>query len=106
MTRVSLRVAGAPNVASLTRKSLGGRLIDGELVVPSMLGKEASLNEHLVWLWGFLKHERRYLKSLQSEGAKLIVEANVGNAPIEILPNGAELLHLLGAKLVVERHDG
>src|SRR5262245_34365272 len=106
MTSVSLRITGAPNEASLTRKSLGGRLVDGELVVKSPLPKGTPLNEHLVWLWGSLKHERRYLKSLQAEGAKLLVEAQVGDGPVEVLPNGAELLHLLGAALVISRHDG
>jgi hypothetical protein len=102
MTTVSLRISGAPNAASLTRKIIGGTLVESDLVVPSRLAKDASLNEHLVWLWGWLQGERRYLKSLQAEGAKLVVDAQVDGPAIEILPNGAELLHLLGATLIVK----
>lgn len=102
MGSVSLQIDGLPNTASGTRKQLPfAEISEGTLVIKSQLGSNAPLNDHLVWLWGLLKHERRYLKSLQSEGGTIMVQAVGFRLPVEIRPNGAELLHLLGANLIV-----
>jgi hypothetical protein len=71
------------------------------VVLKSQLDPKASLNDHLVWLWGIVQGERRYLKSLQAEGALISVNASGTVEPIELKPNGAEMLHLLGATLVI-----
>jgi len=103
MASVAFRVSRLPNEASAKRKGLPGAAVTGnQLVMESPLGAEVSLNDHLVWLWGFLKHERRYLKSLQSEGAVLAVHASGFRMPVEVRANGAEMLHLLNASLVIE----
>jgi hypothetical protein len=68
----------------------------------SRLGAAVPLNDQLVWLWGFLKHERRYLKSLQAEGAVLTVQARGIALPVELKSNGAEMLHLLDATLLID----
>ena len=48
-----------------------------------------------------VQSERRYLKSLQAEGGKITVRVTGARMPIEIKPNGAEMLHLLGATLTL-----
>ena len=73
---------------------------DGIAIV-SKLDSNATVNAHLVWLWGMLNLERRYLKSLQSEGAALSVRVSGARLPIELRPNGAEMLHLLNATLLI-----
>jgi len=73
------------------------------VVIRSALTADASINEHLMWLWGRLKHERKYLKGIQQDGAVLTCKIRGANANIEIFPNGAEMLHLLNAKLVIEK---
>jgi hypothetical protein len=103
MAAVTFRISGLPNPAGGRRKSLAFAVVTGnDVVVESQLASHAPLNDHLVWLWGVLQHERRYLKSLQSEGAVLSVHAQGVRLPIEIKPNGAEMLHLLNASLVVD----
>jgi hypothetical protein len=72
-----------------------------EILHVSQLDANATVNEHLVWLWGMLNLERRYLKSLQSEGAALCVRVSGARLPIELRPNGAEMLHLLNATLLI-----
>jgi len=103
MATVAFRVSRLPNEASAKRKDLPGAVVSGnELVMESRLGATATLNDHLVWLWGFLKHERRYLKSLQAEGAVLAVHASGVTLPVELKSNGAEMLHLLDASLLID----
>lgn len=102
MTRVVLRIGNLPNQASAARKALPFATVSGDgITITSPLQDAASLNEHLVWLWGQLSHERRYLRSLQGEGASLTVEAHGFQGSIEIRPNAAEMLHLLGVTLVL-----
>ena len=72
-----------------------------QLVLESALPPDAPLNDHLVWIWGLLKLERRHLKSLQSEGATFTIVAPFRSGGIEIKPNGAEFLHLLGVTLTI-----
>ena len=102
MVSVALHISSLPNTASGRRKALAFAVVSGnDLVIESRLAASAPLNEHLVWLWGLLQHERRYLKGLQSEGAVLSVRVRGVGRPLEIKPNGAEMLHLLNATLVV-----
>jgi hypothetical protein len=102
MAEVTLRITGIPNPAAAHRKSLAfARVVGNDIVLKSPLEAKSSLNEHLVWLWGTLQGERRYLKSLQSEGAEILVQAFGATEPIEIKPNGAEMLHILGATLMI-----
>ena len=91
-----------PNTAAGARKSLpfAKETSDGIAIV-SQLDSNAAVNDHRVWLWGMLSHERRYLKSLQSEGAALSVRVSGARLPIELRPNGAEMLHLLNATLLI-----
>ena len=72
MGRAALRISALPDVAAAaSRKRLAFARIEGnDLVIDSGLPPEAPLNDHLVALWGHLKHERRYLKSLQGDGAE------------------------------------
>jgi hypothetical protein len=103
MATVTFRISGLPNSAGGRRKSLAFAVVTGsDVVIESQLASHAPLNDHLVWLWGVLQHERRYLKSLQSEGAVLAVHARGVRLPVEIKPNGAEMLHLLNASMVIE----
>jgi hypothetical protein len=103
MTNVALHITNLPNKAAATRKDLPCAVVDNSsIVIKSQLSQELPLNEHLVWLWGMLKHERRYLKTLQSEGAVITVRVSSARFPVEVKPNGAEMLHLLGASLVID----
>jgi hypothetical protein len=102
MLSVTLQISDLPNTASAKRKSLPYAVVDGTTItMASPLSSDVPLNDHLVWLWEMLKRERRYLKSLKGEGAQFEVYANGAAGRIEIKPNGAELLHLLGVTLVL-----
>jgi hypothetical protein len=102
MKKVSLRISHLPNPGSATRKHLPYSHLDGkDIVFDSALPEDAPLNDHLVWMWGSLKANRRYLKSLQAEGAVFTISAPATRRPIELKPNGAEMLHLLGITLVI-----
>ncbi len=74
----------------------------GNVVIRSQLDKNSSINEHLVWLWGMLNGERRFIKSLQQEGAKLVCYCRASKGKHRIQPNGSEMLHLLNLELVLE----
>jgi len=103
MTNVTLKVIGAGPYASVVAEKLPfATLENGEVVMRSRLDSDAPLNDHLVWLWGFLKHERRAFKTAIEGGAKVVCECSSSKGCIRVLPNGAELLHLLGAELVLE----
>lgn len=92
---VTLHISRIPSTADATRKPLPFAVLEGtDIVLKSQLGPEASVNDHLVWLWGMLKHERRYLKSLAAAGAMMRVQVTGYRGPIEIKPNGAEMLHV------------
>jgi hypothetical protein len=99
---VVFEIAGLPNPAAGVRKSPPYAKVSSDgITIVSQLGPNATVNEHLVWLWGMLQHERRYLKSLQSEGAAVSVRVHGAGLPIEVRPNGAEMLHLLNATLFI-----
>ena len=103
MTRVALRISGAGTYAETVRSKLPFSKVEGSsVVVRSQLAEEVPLNEHLVWLWGMLKHERRVLKTAVASGATISCECVVPKGPLQLLPNGAEMLHLLGAELRLE----
>ena len=100
MATAELRISNVP-VSATSRKTLAFSIVQGsDIVIRSPLPDSASINDHLVWFLGGLKHERRFLKSLQSEGAKVHILAST-EGPMEIKPNGAETLHLLEATLEV-----
>ncbi len=102
MSRVEFLVTGLGVQLALTQSKLPIlRTRDSSLVLESPLPEDAPLNDHLVWLWGMLKHERRKLKSLAASGASLVCRYRTKRGEIHILPNGAEMLHLLGVELVV-----
>jgi hypothetical protein len=93
---VVFEITRLPNAAAGARKSLPfARVNPDGIAIVSQLDSNATVNEHLVWLWGLLSLKRRYLKSLQAEGAVLSVRVSGARFPIELRPNGAEMLHLL-----------
>ncbi|XZG69538.1 hypothetical protein ACTSKR_12880 [Chitinibacteraceae bacterium HSL-7] len=103
MTTVAFKIINAGSYLSVVSGKLPFSSIEnGVLVMRSRLDASAPLNDHLVWLWGFLQHERRVLKTAVAGGATLICECSTSKGGIRILPNGAELLHLLGAELVLD----
>src|SRR5579862_7250690 len=105
MGKVALRISDLPNAAaSASRKQLAFSRLDGnELLVESGLPPTALLNDHLVAIWGHLKHQRRYLKSLQVEGAVFQIDVPARDLPVVLKSNGAAVLHLLGITLTVGR---
>ncbi len=103
MVSVSLHISNLPTAASANRKALPFAPVEGTtIIVKSQLASDLPLNDHLVWLWGMLKYERRYIKGLQSEGANIVVHAKGFRGQVEVRANGAEMLHLLGANLVLD----
>jgi len=69
---VVFEITRLPNAAAGADKSLPfAKVTSDGIAIVSQFDSNATVNEHLVWLWGMLSHERRYLKSLQSEGAAL-----------------------------------
>jgi hypothetical protein len=74
---VVFEITRSPNGAAGVRKSLPFAKVSSDAIaIVSQLDSNATVNEHLVWLWGMLNLERRYLKSLQSEGAGLSVRVS------------------------------
>ncbi len=102
MTTAEVRVSGLSSRKDSIREQLPCAVIEhGDVVVRSPLEPSKPLNEHLVWLWGMLKHERRFLKNLQQEGGRLTCECRVPKGVVKLLPNAAEMLHLLEMELVL-----
>ena len=103
MTTAEIRVTGVSTRRESIRERLPGAVIEqADVLVRSPLESSKPLNEHLVWLWGMLKHQRRFLKNLQREGGKLICRCKVPKGGVTLLPNAAEMLHLLEMELVLE----
>jgi hypothetical protein len=103
MTVVEVRVSGLSNRKESIRERLPAAIIEqGDVVMRSPLDPSKSLNEHLVWLWGMLKHQRRFLKNLQQEGGKLTCICEVPKGDVRLAPNAAEMLHLLEMELVIK----
>jgi hypothetical protein len=103
MNAAAVRFIDASARAEAIRAKIAGIEIErGDLVLRSRLAPDQPLNDHLVWLWGMLKHQRRYLKNIQSQGISVVCECEVPRGSVRILPNGAEMLHLLGIELVLE----
>ena len=103
MTKVAFKVIGAGAYAKTVHAKLPFSSIeDGIVVVRSALDSNAPLNAHLVWLWGMVQHQRRVLKTAVAGGARIVCECVVPKGPVQILPNGEEMLHLLGAELLLE----
>jgi hypothetical protein len=101
-TRVVLKIYGLGSRASAIKDKLLLSCIEGNAVaLHSALSETAPLNDHLVWIWGLIQNQRRLLKSLAASGAALVVECRVPKGELRIRPNGAELLHLIGAELLL-----
>lgn len=103
MTQVTFKVENAGTYADIVRSKLPfSRLENGVIIIHSLLDENESLNEHLVWLWSTVKHERRVLKSAVSNGGRITCECTAPKGRVHLLPNGAEMLHLLGVELILE----
>ena len=68
-----------------------------------MLSVEAPLNDHIVWIGGMSKHQRRYLKTLVANAASLVCACKVSKGELRSMANAFEFLHLVGADLVLEQ---
>lgn len=102
-TSAEVRISGVPERRDLLRERLPCSQIErGDVLVRSLLGADASLNDHLVRLWGMLKRHRRLLKGIRQEGGRIECRCKVAKAPVRLRPNAAEMLHLLGVEPVVE----
>jgi len=105
MGRVLLRITNVANRAATISQLLPFAVAENqECLLRSPLAENATLNDHLVWLWGTLDLNRRKLKSLQADGACLIFKARGFRGDLEIDPNGAMPLHLLNASLRIIAH--
>lgn len=103
MTLAEVRVSGLAHRKESIRERLRGAVVErGDVVMRSPLEPSEPLNKHLVWLWGMLKQQRRFLKNLQQEGGKLTCRCKVPKGNVTLLPNAAEMLHLLEMELVLE----
>ncbi len=103
MTTAGVIVSGLPDRKESIRERLPGAIIErGDVVVRSPPGPSESLNEHLVWMWGMLKRQRRFLKDLQQEGGKIACRCKVPKGEVRLMPNAAEMLHLLEMELVLD----
>ncbi|MDO6766115.1 hypothetical protein [Agarivorans sp. 1_MG-2023] len=103
MSSVEIIIEGVSNRKDAICSKLPFTSIEkGNVVIRSQLDKSSSINEHLVWLWGMLNGERRFIKSLQQEGAKLTCCCKAAKGKHRILVNGSQMLHLLNLELVLE----
>jgi hypothetical protein len=87
---------------SISSKLPASEIVKSNVVIRSKLGIDSSLNEHLTWLWGMLKSERRFIKRIQEEGAVIKCHCKIKKGCHSIQPNGVEMLHLLGIELEIE----
>ena len=103
MTSAEVRLSGVSDRKESIREQLAWSVIErGDVVLRSPLDPSESLNAHLVWLWSSLNHERRFLKNIQQCGGKLVCHCKVPKGKTHLLPNAAEMLHLLNMELVLE----
>ncbi len=103
MSIAEVRVTGISNRVESIREKLPFAIIEnGDVVVLSQLEPGRPLNDHLVWLWSMLQHQRKYLKSLHSEGGKLVCICTVLTSEVRLLANAAEMIHLLNMELVLK----
>ncbi|RII24978.1 MAG: hypothetical protein CXR30_19415 [Geobacter sp.] len=102
MPKVEVRISGAPEKEKIQSKLAFSAIVKGDVIIQSRLESDATLNDHLVWLWGMLKNERRFLKTLQAEGARISCHCTTSKREIHLLPNAAEMIHLLGIELIIE----
>jgi len=104
VAHVAFKIHGVPDRAEGARQQLPmTRVEKGVVVLASALSVEAPLNDHIVWIGGMLKHQRRYLKTLASMGASLVCECKVSKGELRLKANAFEFLHLVGAELVLEQ---
>ncbi len=103
MTRVTFRISNVANRSQVVQERLPFATLDEQdVVIRSQVDEACPVNEHIVWLWGMLRHERRFLKNLKQNGAKLTCQCYTNERKLALLPNGAEMLHLLGCDLLVD----
>jgi hypothetical protein len=106
MTSAEVRVAGLSLSKEYILEELRlpfAVLEHGEVVIRSPLEPSLPLNDHLIWLWGMLKMRRKFLKNLQQQsGAKIVCRCKVPKGSVRLLPNAAEMLHLLEVELILE----
>ena len=105
MTSVAIRFIGSsPRAEAIKARIAFAEIERGDVVLRSRLASDRPLNEHIVWLWGILKPHRRFLKTHGLQGNGIVCECEVSRGSIHLLPNGAEMLHLLGIELVLKVH--
>ena len=104
VAHVAFKIYGVPERAEGVKQQLPmTRVEKGVVVLASALPMEAPLNDHIVWIGGMLKHQRRYLKTLVTMGASLVCECKVSKGQLRLMANAFEFLHLVGADLVLEQ---
>jgi hypothetical protein len=102
VAHVAFKIYGIPDRAEEAKLQLPmARVEKGVVVLASALPVEAALNDHIVWIGGMLKHERRMLKRLVTMGASLVCECKVSKGELRLKANAFEFLHLVGADLVL-----
>lgn len=102
MNQVEVIISGVSSRAeSLRDKIAFAQIRRGDVIVKSALTGEAELNDHLVLLWNMLSTEKKYLKSLQHEGAQLSCHCRISKGTTVIKSNAAEMLYLLNMELVL-----
>lgn len=102
--KVWLEISGVQDRLEGVIRKLPSAQVEGPgLIVRSPLNAAATLNEHLLYFWSSLKHERKYLKNLQQDGAGLTFRVKGVKGEVCIEANGAEMLHLLNARLLIAR---
>ncbi|MDT7603052.1 MAG: hypothetical protein QOF61_1049 [Acidobacteriota bacterium] len=106
MTSAEVRITGISESKEyiLERLRLPFAVIErGDIVIRSPLDPSLPLNDHLVWLWGILNLRRKHLKNLQQQSdIKIVCRCKVPKGSVRLLPNAAEMLHLLSMELVLE----
>jgi len=103
MNKVTLKIENAGSYAKALQSKLPFSKVDnGSVVIYSQIDGNEPVNSRIVWLWGMVHNERRALKNAISHGAEIICECIVRKGTIHILPNAAEMFHLLGAELVLK----
>lgn len=65
------------------------------MVLRSALQDTGDVNAHLKWLFMCLEHDRKQVKRLQENGARVIVRVVCAGLPLSIEPESLLLMHKL-----------
>src|SRR5689334_10947412 len=93
--RISCPDASARSIVSGIGFSSWFRSDNGDLVFRSALTPEQPVSEHLKWLYGSLKFERKLFRKLEASGVSVVVCIRAHDRRLHLPPEALLLMHML-----------